>query len=572
MQTSPSTSRWRRFVALGLGGWVVLGTLAYLLAGLSEPSKFVPANVQSVSRTRPIDGGSALPPPESAETDIDDVVAELDQIWSDDLSRRGLTAAAPADWQTVARRMSLALVGSGLSLEEIRQLESVPEARRLPTHVRRLLNDDRHHYYWAERYARMFVGNDEGQFVAFRRRRFVTWLAERFDRRTHYDDLVRQLITAKGLWTDHPEVNFYTATFDSNDSKPDPVRLAARTSRVFLGLRIDCLQCHDDFLGNVSLGSVDDPRPGTQADFHSLAAFFTAAEFNGLQGVKSRSAKYRYKYLDADEEVDVSPAVPYGHQYFDGEPDNERVALANWITHPDNRQAARSAVNHVWALMFGRPIGDDVDNLPLEWETHPVIDRLVDDFIEDDFNLQRLIRVIAASGPFQVDSRADFDVDDAHEDALAVFPLVALRPEQVAGAIAQASRIKTIDRESSLLIRTIAAGGEADFVKRFGDQGENELNPDKATIAQRLLMMNGKLSRESIKANPVLASSSHLVMFTDTDEQMVRGAYLATLNRTPTAGELSAWIEALAESESRERSAEDVFWTLVNSSEFLWNH
>ena len=90
--------------------------------------------------------------------------------------------------------------------------------------------------------------------------------------------MVHDLVAAEGLWTDKPEVNFLTATFDSNDSQPDPVRLAARTSRAFLGLRIDCLQCHSDFLGNVSLGDVDDPREGLQSDFHQLAAFFTSTE------------------------------------------------------------------------------------------------------------------------------------------------------------------------------------------------------------------------------------------------------------------------------------------------------
>ena len=92
-----------------------------------------------------------------------------------------------------------------------------------------------------------------------------------------YDQIVRDLITAEGLWTDRPEVNFLTVTFDSNDGNPDPIRLAARTSRAFLGLRIDCLQCHNDFLGNVNLGDSDSIREGMQSDFHQLAAFYTAA-------------------------------------------------------------------------------------------------------------------------------------------------------------------------------------------------------------------------------------------------------------------------------------------------------
>ena len=333
----------------------------------------------------------------------------MDQQWSDALREQGLEAAPYADWLTVCRRMSLALVGNGLSLEEIRDLEQLPESAREAAHLQNLLNDPRFHHYWAERWTRFLVGTDNGQFIVYRRRRFRVWLEEVFAANRPYDQMVRDLITAEGLWTDKPEVNFLTATFDSNDGKADPVRLAARTSRAFLGLRIDCLQCHNDFLGNVNLGDVDTPREGLQSDFHRLAAFYTSAKTNGLQGVRSGEVEYNYKYLGATEEVPVEPGVPYSPELLprEGEP---RARLAAWITHPENHQAARAAVSHVWALMFGQPAGDAVDNLPLDEHDHPILETLADDFVENGFDLRRLIRLIAASSAFRVDSRADFDV------------------------------------------------------------------------------------------------------------------------------------------------------------------
>ncbi len=461
----------------------------------------------------PIPGGIACPVRTPTEAGISAVRSKpanlgsaielLDDRWEQSLHEQGLQSAERADWLTVCRRMSLALVGNGLSLEEIRQLEQLPESQRRQTHLQNLLNDPRFHHYWAERWTRYLVGTDGGQFIVYRRRRFRIWLAEVFAANRPYDQMVRDLITAEGLWTDKPQVNFLTATFDSNDGKADPVRLAARTSRAFLGLRIDCLQCHNDFLGNVNLGDVDQPREGLQSDFHQLAAFYTSAKTNGLQGVKSGDVEYDYKYLNAEEEVSVEPAVPYLPELLPDEGD-PRQRLASWVTHPDNRQAARAAVSHVWALMFGKPLGKSVDNLPLDEEIHPMLSTLADDFVETGFDLRRLISVIAGSSAFQVDSRADFDVTEQHEQAYAVFPLVRLRPEQVAGSVIQAARIKKTDRESSLFLQLQTLTGTNDFVKQYGDIGEDEFTTDSVTITQRLLMMNGNMIREIVNSNPVL--------------------------------------------------------------------
>jgi hypothetical protein len=379
------------------------------------------------------------------------------------------------------------------------------------------------------------------------------------------------MITSRGLWTDKPEVNFITATFDSNDSQPDPIRLAARTSRVFLGLRIDCLQCHNDFLGNVSLGEQGHRREGLQSDFHCLAAFYTAAENNGLQGVRNRKVNYKYKYLDATEETDVKESVPYGQEWLPEEGD-PRERLATWTTDPRNRQFARSAVSHIWTLMFGRCYGDSMDNLPLDQELHPVMEVFVEDFIEHHYDIRRLIRLIAFSDPFTADSRADFEITARHEEAGAAFPLVRLRGEQVAGAILQACRVKTLDRDSSLLLQLAAASDGNEFVKRYGDRGEEELGTDIGTMTQRLIMMNGKLSKESMQENPILNATSHLNMFCADERDIVSNAYLCVLNRQPTTSELQHFASKLEKSKSRIEHVEDLMWVLVNSSEFSWNH
>ena len=431
--------------------------------------------------------------------------------------------------------------------------------------------DSRFHDYWAERWTRFLVGTDSGQFITFRRRRFRVWLADVFAENRPYDQIVRNLITAEGLWTDHPEVNFITATFDSNDGKADPVRLAARTSRCFLGLRIDCLQCHNDFLGNVNLGDVDAPREGLQTDFHQLAAFYTSAKTSGLQGVRTGEVDYHYKYLDAEEEVDVAPTVPFLPDLLPDE-GNARERLASWVTHPENRQASRAAVSHVWALMYGRPATAAVDNLPLDETATPVLEALADDFVENGFDIRRLIRLIAKSAPFRVSSRADFEITPEHEDACAVFPLVRLRPEQVAASLVQSARIKAVDRDSSFFIQLQKFGGMNDFVNRYGDIGEDEFTTDSVTITQRLVMLNGNMISENVNSNPFLNSAGHVGMFAADDQQSVETAYLCVLNRYPTDDEKAHFVQRIASADQRDEAIEDLFWVLLNSTEFAWNH
>lgn len=567
-------TRVRNFISVlcRLGWFVLMVMLAfgYLVSGLSEKQSTVGVfgshktmRASAVSTTR-ADAGAIG---EAIRISVDKIDADRNQR----LKSLGLDHSQPADWLTVCRRMSLALVGSGLSLEEIRALEQVDEPKRESFHLENLLRDERFHHYWAERWTRFLVGTDGGQFIVYRRRRFRIWLAEVFSENQPYDQIVRSLLTAEGLWTDQPQVNFLTATFDSNDGSADPVRLAARTARVFLGLRIDCLQCHNDFLGNVNLGDAPDLREGTQQDFHQLAAFFTSAKTNGLQGVKDGEVDYSYKYLNDEEETDVKAAVPFLSELLPatGKP---RARLAAWVTHSENHQAARAAVSHVWALMFGRSMGNAVDNLPLdEWE-HPMMDSLARDFVQHDFDLRRLIRVIAASQAFRADSRAAFEITPEHERNFAVFPLVRLRPEQVAGAIIQAARIKTTDRESSFFLQLQTMAGTNDFVTQYGDVGEDEFNSDSITVTQRLLMMNGKVLRELVEANPLLNTSAHVGMFAESNEQIVQLLYVAMLNRYPTTEELQHFVSRIECSEDSDEAVEDLAWILLNSSELAWNH
>jgi hypothetical protein len=514
------------------------------------------------------------------------------------IDRQRLQTAPQADWRAIARRLSLALVGNSLSLEEIRVLEQVPEVDRVAWWTDYLLHDRRSADYLAERWTRATVGTNNGPFLIFRRRKYVHWLSDQFEKNTPMDAVVRDLITSKGSWTDAPQVNFLTATMDDADNKrPDAVRLAGRTSRAFLAQRIDCLQCHQDYLGKVNFTdsinessdrSIQDSadqdstvraRSGEQADFHQLAAFFSSVRMeNPFVGLENTDPDYKIKYLHSESETEVPATVPYLRELL---PDQgtEREKLATWVTHPRNKAFARATVNRTWAIMCGRPLIEPIDSIPLSGPFPAGFERLSDSFIESGFDMRRLIKTIACTQVFQRDSRfeenaANQEIDERHEQAWAVFPLTQLRPEQVAASIHQSSRIKAIDGNSSILSQLELFGSVNDFTKAYGDRGDDEFESQTVTIPQRLLVMNGSFVSERINHNPIANASTRIAELTTDDRVAIESAYLSVLNRLPSSREREAFTDRLCDKQgnARANAIGSLFWTLINSTEFQWNH
>jgi len=267
----------------------------------------------------------------------------------------------------------------------------------------------------------------------------------------------------------------------------------------------------------------------------------------------------------------IEPHVPFAPELL---PDHgtRRQQLAGWVTHPKNPYFARAAVNRVWALLFSRPLVDPVDNLEQNETTPPALQILADDFLSHGYDLRRLIRLIASSEAFRLDSAADGDDGEAAEKMFAVFPLTRLRPEQVAGGVQQASSVGTLDAQSHIVFRLARYGQQNDFLKRYGDSGEDEFDGRTGTIPQRLLMMNGALVQSNIRDEPLNASMRIALMAPD-NPRAVETAYLAALTRRPTAAEEAHFEAALADDHlTRPQRVTDLFWALINSTEFSWNH
>ncbi len=537
-------------VASGLGG------MAYVVRPDYRPGR--PERLPAVHFT-----------PADVQSTVIDVNAAFQRTWQ----QAGIAPAPRAEDLAIARRISLALTGTIPSLEEIRLFEAHPAQDRLAWWTSHLLADRRSAGYLAERFARTYVGVVEGPFLQFRRRRFRLWLADELYTNRPYDQIVRDLIATDGVWTDRPAANFITVTINPDDenNKPNVNALAGRVTRAFLGIRLDCAECHDHPFAEWK-----------QRDFQGLAAFFAQTEnalFRGeskpFEGVREGSGELEAEDYATGEKHIIPPAAPFHAELLPSQPEHRRERLAAWVTHPHNEAFARATVNRVWALLCGRPLVEPVDDIPLDGERPEALDLLARDFVEHGYDLRRLIGAIVLSEPFTRDSAADgAAVSETQEKLFAAFPLTRLRPEQVVGAIWQSAKLSTVDDDSHILVQLTRYGETNDFVTRYGDAGEDEFDPQSGTIPQRLLMMNGELVQDKIGQNPLANAATQLAWLAPDDKSAVEGAYLAVLTRRPTSEEAKHFIGRLRDSQGDERASrvEDLYWTLLNSTEFSWNH
>jgi hypothetical protein len=490
------------------------------------------------------------------------LVAQVNRAFRRQWVENKLQPAPRAADLAIARRLSLALTGTIPSLQEIRQWEAQPAGQRLAWWLAGIFEDRRFADYLAERLARAYVGAEDGPFLIFRRRRLASWLSDELLKNRPYDQLVRALLTAQGLWTDQPATNFVTVTADPNNrNQPNANRLASRVSRAFLGIRLDCAQCHNHPF----------EKRWKQKTFQGLAAFFGQTEL-GLTGIRDGDTEGAIENRKTGKLERLEPAVPFLAELLPPH-SNRRQQLAGWVTSSKNTYFARATVNRIWALMFGRPMVEPVDDLVSAGQLPAALTLLADDFARHQYDLRRLIRAIATTEVFQLDSAAGHELTGDHEFHGASFPLTLLRPEQFAGSLFQAASLETINQQSHIFTKIIRFFGERDFVERYGDPGENEFEARGETIPQRLQVMNSTLVKERTREGWFNAAT-RIGWLAPDDSKAVETAYLVVLTRRPTPEEAKYFQGRLAGTAAKERSRrmEDLFWVLLNSPEFDFNH
>jgi hypothetical protein len=517
---------------------------------------------------------SSQSPVVAAATSAEDapIVAAVDGFLAQRLMEAGIEPAAPADDLTVLRRMWLALAGTIPSLEEIRRFEADASPHRLDSAMVRLLADRRSADGLARRLASPLVGDENGQFIVFRRDRFVTWLADQIHANRPWDGIVRDMVASRGLWTDTPAVNFITQA--AADGVIDADKLAGRVSRVFLGARIDCAQCHDHPFADWK-----------QTEFEGLAACFAQARLSGV-GVEDDVRRVHRIAATSLAAIatpmtgggrNVPPRVPFGASWY-GSGGTHRENLAAWIVHPDNHRFDRAIANRAWGILFGKAWHEPVDDLPgppAAGSQSDLLDLLADDFRAHGRDLRRLFGLIASTKAFRQSSTHPLlDTADGCErlaETWGAFPLTRLHPDQMIGAMVATTSLQTIDRDSHLFTRTIRFFRENDFLREYGQVRDTQGQSLPATIPQSLVQMNGKLAREMVEANAVTAAGRIAGMARD-DASRLELAFLVALTRRPTSAERESLLSLVSAGETKGRGIEDLMWTLTNVPEFCWNH
>lgn len=512
----------------------------------------------------------------AAQDDRAAVAAAIDRFLADRWREAGLEPAVAADDLTVLRRLWLGLAGTIPSLEEIREFEADARPDRLDHWLDRILADRRSAEHLARLLARALVGDENGQFIVFRRDRFTTWLADQLHANRPFDAVVTDLIARQGLWTDTPAVNFVTQAVV--DGRVDVDKLAGRVSRVLLGQRIDCAQCHDHPFA-----------PYTQRQFEGLAACFAQVKLSPL-GVEDDPLRVHRIAAPPPPAADpgtamagmagarnVPPAVPFGQEWLarDG---THRENLAAWIVHPGNHRFDRAVVNRAFGIVFGRAWHEPVDDVPspaAERDPADLLDLLGADFRGQGCDLRRLLAVLGRTRLVRLASTHPLLDTPAGVGRVAAawgaFPLTRLSPSHLIGAMVQATSLQTIDQDSHLLTRTIRFFREIDFVREYGAVQDGQGNEQPATIPQALVRMNGKFARELVAANAFTATGRIAGLAPD-DDRRLELMFLVALTRRPTAKERESLLPLLSEAASRGAGVEDVCWTLFNAPEFCWNH
>jgi hypothetical protein len=356
-----------------------------------------------------------------------------------------------------------------------------------------------------------------------------------------------------------------------------PKAQAELTAQRFLGLRLRCAQCHNHPFD-----------VWTQDDYYGLAAVFAKVEAGGggAPGMMMGRPEVRINPEGKVEHLRTKqPAAP---RLLDGTPvepdsaDDPRRALVDWMTAPENPYFARAMANRVWAQFFGKGIADPPDDLSAaNPPVHPeLLDALAAHFVAHKYDLRDLIRTIATSEAYGLASTTV--PGNASDTRLFSHQLPRpLTAHQMADAIAQATNVPNLFPNRGVRARTKAVeifdpGTASTILDTFGrcprTSGCSAVATPQLSLKQALLLIGGDaVDGKVMHLNGYLSNLLALDPRPSAGE-IVEFLYYRALCRPPSAEERSFWVGELEGADKLSEAAEDLFWALLNSQEFSFNH
>lgn len=490
----------------------------------------------------------------------------IDGLVNNKLDKLRILPSNIAGDEEFARRVYIDLVGMYPSPEELTAFvaDKTPEKRTVL--VDSLLQRKEFTELWVMKWAELLqirsgLRNNVPPFYK-NAILYYNWLSERIGKNVPLNEIVTELLGSTGGTVSNPPVNFYQMEID-------PLKLTENVAQVFMGMRIQCAQCHHHPFDRWTL----DDYYGFQAFFVQIGRKPTddpqeVVVYNSRGGEARQfltKAVMKPKFLGGE-----TPEIKPG--------EDRRVVLSKWLASPANPYFARNISNIVWAHFFGVGIVEPVDDVRISNPpSNPeLMDELSKRLTEYNYDFRKLIRDIVLSNTYQRTSQVNkSNESDKRNFAHALVRRV--RAEVLLDAISQVTETKNKFQGLPLGARAvqIADGAVSNyFLTTFGRAKresvcscEVKMEP---TLSQALHLMNGDAVNDRIRQGGLIP---RLLKEGKTEQDIVTEIYLRVFGRAPKEKEILAITRALAEStDGKQAVLEDLFWALLNSKEFYFTH
>lgn len=485
------------------------------------------------------------------------VATSISQDFSKVWNEKGITPAPEVDDAHFLRRVYLDIAGTLPTAEQVRTFLAEKSSDKRGKVVEDLLHSPEYSIRWANYWDAVLMGRVNESAVVDKAG-FKAWLREQFAANTPWDKIVFELIAAEGWNTNRtpanangdppnfkehyrPATNFYLKYWQA---LPE---LSGATAKTFLGLQIQCAQCHDH-----------KTEKWTKKDFQQYTAYFAKTypsyfDKSLILGiprleVKDRlfapptSGKLEMYFSSYKEYVGATPKLLEGKEMSGY--GKRREELAKWITAKDNPYFAKAIVNRMWSVLLGRgfvePIDDFRPSNPAEMPD--VLEALTADFLAHDYDLRHLIRVICATRPYQLACRTEKGTSKNPADNLwSSYPLKQLDIEVLFEMVLQGTGSeKYLDRISRGKLELVRGAFAQQFVMQMGTDDMAEVSSSEETIPLALMMLNGPLWTGTSRTTSGLGLAE-LLRSEPEDERRIQSLYLTTLSRLPKSNEMSHW-------------------------------
>jgi hypothetical protein len=490
----------------------------------------------------------------------------IDELVNAKLKSLNLAPSPPCDDATFLRRAQLDTIGVLPTAEEVKSFlaDSRPDKRRRL--VDSLLARSEFVDYWSYKWSDLLLVNG-AQLRPPAVKAYYGWIRENVKANTPWDRLIADLVTAKGSTLSNGAANFYAL-------HKDPETTAETIAQAFLGLSINCAKCHNHPL-----------EKWTNDQYYGMANLFSRVRTKNTGGVVKDGDVFVFSDVRG-ELIQPGKGKPQPPQPLDGEAiefastEDRREALAKWLTSAENPYFAKSIANRVWANFFGVGIVEKVDDLRV---TNPpsnaeLLDAAAKYLVDHQFDLKELMRAILTSQAYQRSSQPTLG-NEVDERFYARYYPRRLKAELLLDAVSQVTAAPTEFKDQTKGVRALQLNDSAVasyFLQTFGRPDrvitcECERS-DEPSMTQVLHLFNGDTLNQKLQA---AGNRIDGLMNSGVDDgAVIEGLYLEALSRPPTEQEKAALLSSMKVEKPDDRRAaiEDLFWGVLTSREFLFQH